>query len=62
MLLLHHTAAAGNNCAGVFVFILFQSAYIAEHSVLRVFTHGAGIEYNKLSLSAPIGKTVAHFA
>ena len=48
MLLLYHTAADRNYEISVLLFQLFECAYIAENSVLCVFSYGAGIEKDKI--------------
>ncbi len=61
VLLLHHTAAAGNYNIGIFTLIGFQHTHIAEHPVLCMLTHGTGVEYYKLCFGSVFRKAVADF-
>ena len=59
-LLLHHTAAQGNDEFGVAVFDVLERADVAEHPVLGVFPHGAGVEENEVRLFGVVGEVKAH--
>ena len=59
-LLLHHTAAQGNDELGVAVFDGLKRADVAEHPVLGVFPHGAGVEENEVRLFGVVGEVKAH--
>ena len=61
MLLLHHTAAKGDDKRRMAAFYAFKRADIAEDPVLCVFSHSAGVEYDYIRIVFIICKFTTHF-
>ena len=59
MLLVGHAAAQADDEAGLFFLEPFQRAHVAEHPLLSVLTHSAGIEQNQVSILGLIAQAIA---
>ena len=59
MLLVGHAAAQADDEAGLFFLEPFQRAHVAEHPLLSVLTHSAGIEQNQVSIFGLIAQAIA---
>ena len=57
--LLHHTAAQGDQQMRLTTLQRLQGAHIAEHPVLCMLPHRAGVEQNKIRLFRRLCKTEA---
>ena len=58
MLLVGHTAAQADDQAGLFFLKALQRAHVAEHPLLGVLTHGAGIEQDQVGILRLIAQAV----
>ena len=59
MLLVSHAAAQANDEAGLFFLKALQRAHVAEHPLLGVLTHSAGVEQNQVGILGLIAQAVA---
>ena len=62
VLLLGHAAAHGDDNRRPAALDVLQSAHVAEHPVLRVFPHGAGVEENEIRVLGTVCKGKTHFS
>ena len=59
MLLVGHAAAQADDEAGLFFLKALQRAHVAEHPLLGVLTHGAGVEQDQVGILGLIAQAVA---
>ena len=57
--LVGHAAAQSDDEAGLFFLKALQRAHVAEHPLLGVLTHGAGVEQNQVGVLGLIAQAVA---
>ena len=61
MLLLHHTAAHGDQRVGMPRFDVLQGTHIAEHAIHCVFPHGTGVKKDEIGVFGFFREAEAHF-
>ena len=59
MFLVGHTAAQADHQAALFLLQALQCTHIAEHALLGVLTHGAGVEEDEVCILGLIAQAVA---
>ena len=59
MRLLGHAAADADDEFGIFFLELLERADVAEHALLGMFAHGAGVEQDEVGLLERIGQAEA---
>ena len=60
MLLLHHAAAHPEDHPRTPRFIGFERPDVAEHAILRMLPHGAGVKEHQIRLGGILGEAEAH--
>ena len=60
VLLRHHTTANGNNKRGIFLLEVLVLPYNGERSFFGVLANGAGVDYNKVSISRILYNGISH--
>ena len=58
--LLHHAAAQADDLVGVAALGMGQGPYVAQHPLLGVLPHGAGVDDHHGGGALIVGKAVAH--
>ena len=59
MFLVGHTTAEADDETGLFLFQSLEGAHVAEHSLLGVFPHRAGVEEDEVCILRFLTKAVA---
>ena len=59
VLLVGHTAAEADDEAGLFFFQSLEGTHVAEHSLLGVFPHRAGVEEDEVCILRFLAQAVA---